>query len=148
AIALGTDPEAWAREYPTVPQTIQERLEDLLWELERYGRGDLPADTGRVELVRHEAIRLSRYVFDDSPDVDDLLEARQRLHHQGQLDLIGFPWVRLPRVRTPGKDRAFKLIWRYLTDPEVYERGQGQVEVSVVPGETAFLAAAQRWLRG
>jgi hypothetical protein len=147
AIALGIDPVAWAREYPTVPQTCQERLEDLLWELERYGCAQLTADTGRIEFVRHEAVRLSRFIFDDSPDLDDLLEARRRLHQQEQLDAIGFPFVHRPRARTRGQDRAFELLWRYLTDSGVYERGQDQEVVPATASETAFLVAAQGWLR-
>jgi hypothetical protein len=147
-IALGIDPAAWAREVPTVPQTAQERLEDLLWELERYGRGDLTAAHGRVEFVRHEAVRLSRCIFDASPNLDDLLEVRRRLHHPAQMKLIGFPFVRRPHARAHGEDRAFELLWRYLTDADVYERGQDLVEVPATPDETAFLIAAQHWLRG
>lgn len=145
-IALGTDPVAWARHYSIVAQSAQERLEDLLWELERYGHADLSAESDRLEFARREAIRLARFVFACSPDLDDLLEARQRLHCQWQLDEIGFPFVRRPRA-TRGEDRAFDLLWRYLMDPGVFERGQSQVEVAATPSETAFLVGAQRWLR-
>src|SRR6185295_6813452 len=34
AVALGVDPDAWAKSLTTVPQTVEERLADLLWELE------------------------------------------------------------------------------------------------------------------
>jgi Adenosine deaminase len=148
-VALGVDPERWALESSTVSQTAQERLEDLLWELQRYGCGDLPAEIGRLEQVRHEAQRLARFIFDASPDLYDLQEGRARLHTQWQLDQIQFPFVHRPEQKLyGGQDRVFdEIIWPYLIDPDVYDRGERQIEVQTTPGETAFLIAAQRWLR-
>jgi hypothetical protein len=146
AVALGKDPAEWAGASTTVPQLAEERLADLLWELDRYGQGDLPAETGRLEYVRHEAVRLSRWIFDASPDLDNLREARRRLHSPQQLAMLGFPAVRFSRAAAKN-DKALWLIWRFLTDPEVYARGQEQVEVRVVDSEVPFLRCAQHWLR-
>lgn len=145
AVALGVDPATWASACVSVPQTIEERLEDLLWELDRYGHADLPAEIGRLEFVRHEATRLAERVYGKRADLYDLLEARRRLHSPACLEQFEYPFVRKPRMK--GKDRAHKLLWRYLTDPGVFGRGQEKVEVIADEGEIRFLRSAQQWLR-
>jgi hypothetical protein len=148
AVALGLDPAEWASASATLPQTAQERLEDLLWELDRYGRGDIPPSaTGRPEYIRHQVARLSRRIYGSACSLDDLLQARRRLHSPRVLEALGYPYVRQPEEFLQEKDGSFELLWRYLTDSNVFERGQETIEVLVDDQEIAFLRCAQQWLR-
>jgi hypothetical protein len=62
-LALGDDIERRFREQPIVYQPAEERLDDLLWELDRYQRGDLPDESGRTNVVRGEIDHLVRNVI-------------------------------------------------------------------------------------
>jgi hypothetical protein len=145
AVALGQEPEIWAAACNSMPQTSEERLEDLLWELDRYGRSDLPAEIGRLEFVRSEATRLAERIYGGRTDLYDLLEARRILHNPELMDYWEYPFLR--PVRATPQDGALGLLGRYLTDPGVFERGQQKVEVTANEGEIHFLRAAQQWLR-
>jgi hypothetical protein len=80
-------------------QPAEERLDDLLWGMDRYQRGDLPADTGRLEYVRAEAVRIGRDLHHpDRPDVDDLVAARRLRHLPEMLAKAGYPFLRAPGV--------------------------------------------------
>ncbi len=145
-VALGQDPARWAEAAHTVPQPAEERLDDLLWELARYGRGELPPDIGRLERVRAEAVRLGYDIYRDeiAASADNLVAARRLRHDPAILSHLGYPFV---RAREP-RGAAGKLLFRYLTDAGVFERGQRQIEVRADASEVAMLRAAQRWLRG
>lgn len=146
AVALGEDPARWMKSARAVVQPAEDRLDDLLWELMRYRACDLPAETGRLEHARAEAMRLAREIYDgdERVDLDDLVEARRLRHQPEVLAHLGFPFVRSRRF-----DRApARLFERYLTDSDVFERGQRGVEVEADETEEAMLRAAQRWLRG
>ena len=145
-VALGEDPDRWVASARVVVQPAEERLDDLLWELERYGRRDLRADTGRLEHVRAESVRLGRMIYDSDKqwDLDDLVAARRLRHDPEMLRRVGYPFIR---------DRAFprapeQLFYRYLTDAAVFERGQRPEAIQADASEADMLRAAQRWLRG
>ena len=145
ALALGESPEHYAAHHPLGVQPAEERLDDLLWELDRYGQGQLPAAPERMEQVRREALALARELYTSSrEDLDTFLEAR-RLRHDEQV----LAWLRFPDRIEPRRlrDRALRLVWRHLTDVNTFRRGQRPVEAHSHPGETAMLAEAQRWLR-
>lgn len=145
-VALGEDPAKWVKASQVLTQPAEDRLDDLLWEIDRYRRRDLPGDAGRMESVRAEATELGRAIYDGPQrlDLDDLLEARRLRHDPRVLDHLGYPFFRERHFgRTPGE-----LCRRYLSDPEVFERGQRPVEVEADDGEARMLASAQRWLRG
>lgn len=145
-IALAEDPKRWAEAARVVAQPAEDRLDDLLWELDRYRRGDLAADTGRLELVRGQVLDLARFIYRGEgrgTDIEDLLEARRRRHQSRVLRRFGFPFV-----RSAPSDSADRLLWSYLMDRDVYRRGQRPIEVTMDAGEVAMLGAAQRWLRG
>jgi hypothetical protein len=144
AVALGQDPALWAAACVSVPQTVEERLEDLLWELDRYGRGDLPTETGRLEYVRSEASRLARRIYGEVIDLDEALEARRLLHDPTVLERWEYPLLRPPGEPLGGVARLFQL---YLTDLGVFGRGHEKIEVRADDGEVRFLQAAQQWLR-
>lgn len=177
-LSLGDDLERRHREQPVVYQPAEDRLDDLLWEFDRYQRGDLQDTFGRVNVVRGEIDHLVRSVLynDTSPAAlrmlladslaqtttapewasvrqwidrassaaEDHCAARRERHDPA---LIG-EWVRrLGRRATPTLGARHTLLARYLTDPEVRERGLIPVRVESSEAELAFLKVAQRWLR-
>jgi hypothetical protein len=156
AICLGEDPERWARAASEVPQPADERLDDLLWELERYAHGDLTVDSGRYAFARTEALRIGRAIFGEeidglrarpqpaALDLDTLLEARRLRHHPQLLAQIGYPFLR----SGPGPAHpAARLVYLHLTDVGIFLRGQRIEHTRAVDAEVAFLRAAQAWLR-
>jgi len=142
-VALGEDPARWAAAAHRVMQPAEERLDDLLWEIERYQRGDIPADTGRVEHARVQAVRLGREIYREDVGIDDLVEARHLRHSPSALARVGYPFI---RERAFGRTAA-RLFFRHLTDAAVFERGQTPEEVDTGDQEIAMLRAAQQWLR-
>ena len=142
-VALGEDPERWADAARLVTQPAEERLDDLLWEMARYQRAEIPADTGRVEYVRAEALRIGREIYRAPVDVEMLIEARRLRHQPEELARVGYPFIREPSI-----EGARKLFYRYLTDPDVFDRGQRAEPIEAGDHEVRMLKAAQRWLRG
>ncbi|MBN1207647.1 MAG: hypothetical protein JXB05_22475 [Myxococcaceae bacterium] len=137
-LALGIAPRRWADSATLVVQTIEDRLDDLLWELDRYGSGNVPAHPGRVERVRAEAEGLARRIYGDGPSLAMLAFARRSRLQPGALFQRGFPDGRFQGTGDP-------LSW-YLTDPNIFRRGQQSVEVRVDDAELDFLQEVQRWL--
>lgn len=148
-LALGIDPSHWESQLPQAPETLDERLDDLVWEFERYQKEELPVEASRLEYVRAEVIRLAtaQYAGTDGFSIDDLIVARRLRHHAGLLAQLRYPYLTTHRgVRLPA-GKPYELLWRYLTDPLVFERGQQTLLIQSNDGEQRFLLAAQRWLR-
>jgi hypothetical protein len=62
-IALGDDLDRRHREQPVVYQPAEDRLDDLLWEFDRYRDGDIHERAGRANVVRGEIDHLVRKVI-------------------------------------------------------------------------------------
>lgn len=143
-LALGTEPHRWAASNAVVVQAAEERLEDLLWELDRYANADIHAPPSRVERVRSQAVVLARRIYGpESLDLDTLREARRLRLSSGGLEQLGFPFRAnaMPQSHSPAG-----LSLSYLRDVGIFLRGQELVEVRTDEGEVAFLVDAQRWL--
>jgi len=141
-LSLGHDPQRWARGAAEIPQPAEERLDDLLWELDRYARGDFGVDSGRYAHARAEAARIARNIYGD-PDLDLLLEARRLRHDPRVLNRIGYPFLhRVP----PPIDPVERLVYRHLTETGVFRRGQRLEIVRPSADEVSMLQAAQTWL--
>jgi hypothetical protein len=144
-LALGIEPQRWAASASMVVQPAEERLEDLLWELERYGLGEVGAAPRRLERARLEAIQIaSRIYAQPLQSVDVLLEARHLRFQTAVLQRLGFPDRQRPRPANQGPEQ---FLLRYLTDVGVFRRGQQLLDVRVDEGEVCFLREAQGWLR-
>ncbi len=149
-LALGDAPVRLSRGAHRVSQPALERLDDLLWELDRLGCSHLPPRVDRSQFLFKEIARLSatiyRYDGGATPlDPWQLVHARRMRHDPAVLSRLGFPDM---LNRSPPPAEIDDLVWRYLTDPLVYERGRRPVEVVLDEGELAMLEAAQSWLRG
>ncbi len=145
ALALADDPRRWVDARRFVSQPAEERLDDLVWELDRYGHADFHGHGSRIEQVRAEAIRLAWEIYGIRVDSDTLVRARHLRHDPRQLERLGFPFFSA-RALTPA-DAGEKLLFAYLTDAGVFERGQRLVETEATSAETDFLMTAQNWLR-
>jgi hypothetical protein len=141
AVAIGIDPARWASRHPEAPQAKEERLDDLLWELDRYALGDFAPPDGRIPIIEASALLLGRDIFGHC-HLADLVEARRLRHANGFLERVAYPNVRIHHAND-----AWGLAHRHLTDADVYARGRAVVMVENHPTELAMLAAAQRWLR-
>ncbi len=143
ALVLGVDVARHTQAAPLVMQPAEERLDDLLWELDRYGTGDLSGDAGRVEYVRAEATRLAKAIYDEERSLAEHGEARRLRHDPRVLRRLGYP----VRRTSDGLKGAELLLWRYLREGEVFARGQDVVEVVSTEAETAVAGRLQAWLR-
>ena len=147
-LALGASAEALSRARPVVLQPAQERLDDLLWEWERYACQDLAPIPGRETAIRDEARRLGSAIYReetrDDTRIEDLAEARRLRHRPIILARLGYPNnCRPPFDGSP----ALGLLWRYLTDVKVFLRGQQMWEVRATDLETRSTEKLQAWLR-
>jgi hypothetical protein len=145
AVALGVEPAAWASTSASAWQPAEERLDDLLWELERYRRGEMSPVPARLERLRGELHPLTRRLYGRHFTEDDLLQARALRHDPNVLERLGFPFLRGHRAWQTG--RPLQLLLRYLTDPDVYARGQVPIEVRIDKNEVQMLEEAQGFLR-
>jgi len=147
-IAVAEDVDRWThRAGVVVVQPAEERLDDLLWELELYGR-DIGFDGARAEAVRREAIRHAKTIYGTHRySIDELVTARNLRHSIHVLRNIGYPFMRESPFKGVKAEPTTEILMRYLVDAAVFKRGQMPVEVSTTPGEIAFLKNVQNWLR-
>jgi hypothetical protein len=145
ALALADDARRWSDTFRFVSQPAEERLDDLVWELDRYGHADFHGHGSRIEHVRTEAVRLAWEIYGRQIDSDTLIRARQKRHDPRQLERLGFPFFSARALTRP--DAAEELLFAYLTDTDVFERGQQLLEIESTSAETDFLITAQNWLR-
>lgn len=145
--ALGVDPARWAVAARNIAQPREERLDDLLWELQRYGSAEWAPDAARLEFVRAQSVRLASLIYprEISVDLDRLIAARKLRHSAEFLARIDYP---LMRARPPDAGSPDHLAWLHLASGEVFERGQLPEIFSSDSSEVAALQAAQRWLSG
>lgn len=141
-LALGWSVEQWAARHLLSFQSREERLFDLVWELERYRKGDLDADATRIALVEGQLDDLARSLFGPLRRPSELIELRQQLFDFATL-MRAYDYPFGPRTL----DSEAPLVARYLVDPGVRRRAQAPVEVGHHPSEVVFLDRAQTWLR-
>jgi hypothetical protein len=150
-LALGEDPGRWSRNAQTVAQPREERLDDLLWELDRYASGDFNANASRVEFVRDQAYKLGCKIYGTNFPLEVLRRAR-RLRHDARVVCgeLGYPFIRRPRgvAREAFENDSRDALFLYMTDKQVFRRGREPMEVRADRGQVELLNVAQEWLRG
>ncbi|MDY7226628.1 hypothetical protein [Hyalangium rubrum] len=150
AVALGLDPGRWAATTPITRQPLEERLDDLVWELHLYREQCIPVDSSRIEAVRGEVANLSRQIYENPIPADVLIEAWKQRHSPGVLKRLGYPHMGAlsrRRIVAAAAQPQDWLLWRYLTDYDVYHRGQRTTEVQATDGEVQVLRRMQYFLR-
>lgn len=143
-VCLGDDVKRWMHNSRRSPQPAEERLDDLLWELDRYAHADLGVDSGRYAHATDEASNLARRIYGNRIHLNELREARRMRHDPQWLARFGFPF----RRDIQPNDDVQGLLVAYLRDANVFRRGQELVNVVATEAELTFLQAAQVWLRG
>jgi hypothetical protein len=147
AVALGVEPGDWARSVPFVRQPAEERLDDLLWELDRYRRAELPVEAARLSYVQDQVDRLATSIYGPGyGSLEELLRSRRLRHEPRFLESLGYPFMR-NSANAEAEGAAGRLLLRYLTDAGVHARGQQPLEVETHPSEVPMLGEAQRFLR-
>lgn len=171
AVALGVRPERWALAAGVVTQPAEDRLDDLLWEWDRYAAGDVPPQPGRLLRIEQRIEALAARIYGPGRyRVPDVALARRLRLRPGVLRGVGFPGRNYDHpaladdVHADGgageegggvderlggdERRAWQRLNEYLHDSGVYRRGREGLEIEVDAAELEFLAAAQRWLAG
>ncbi len=151
AIALADDPERWAMRVERSIQPKDERLDDLLWQIERYDRRELLDLDGRRSALSFEARQLAALIHGHDVAVEELLEARRLRHSPDVLERLGYPFMQsgiTSRLSSSSSShKAVDLLLEHLTDPGVFDRGLQPIEVTTTDDDVRFLSAAQRWMR-
>ncbi len=143
-LCLGHAPADWARRAQGVSQPKEERLDDLLWEIDRAAHGDFEVAAARLAFAHGEATRITREIYGPDVRVEDLGHSLRKRNDPRVLDRLGFPFLHL---RRSGNDPDQDLFLRYLTDAGVFLRGRVPMDVKVTEAEVHFLQNAQVWLR-
>jgi hypothetical protein len=140
ALAVGVEIETWARRrHASLPQ--MERLEDLLFEFERYRAGTITEVTaGRLAFIRAEAEALGHAIFGGHPLLSHLVEWRRAMHEPAALNALGYPFE-VSRAQPAGA-----LVVRTLVDPDVRTNAVKPVEVRL-DRETGAMTALQQFVR-
>lgn len=144
-LALGTDPSRWAEIAKIAAQPREERLDDLVWLLDRFRRGDIGVSGSLIERTRVQAITLAREVYRRDVSSDDLVHARRLRHSVRALERLGYPFF--PDRAVASSDPPARLLLAYLTDGSVFERGQVPVEILTDDADTELTRAAQAFVR-
>jgi hypothetical protein len=144
-LALAHDPERWAHRGKITVQTREERLDDLVWLLDRFGRGQVSASGNVIERSRVQALDLAREIYRGDFDADALVRARRLRHSPRALARMGFPFF--PQASLPHGDATASLFFAYLTDAGVFERGQRLIEVLADEVDIELTRAAQVFVR-
>jgi hypothetical protein len=144
-LALGHDPARWAHGGRITVQSCEERLDDLVWLLDRFGEGRISTTGSNVERTRVEAIHRARAIYGRSVSADALVKARRLRHAPGALARVGFPFFPPPSLHS--RDDAEALFFTHLTDAGVFERGQRPVEILADDVDLELTRAAQSYVR-
>jgi len=143
-LAIGHSPELWAAGARVAYQPRGERMADLAWELDAYGKGYLESERSRAEFVRSELFLLGSQVFDElQPSADELVLARQRRHDPAKLRRLGFP----DGTGQPEKDRVDRILVASMRDANIVARALVPIAVQATPAELDVMTRFQRFLR-
>lgn len=154
AVALGTDPELWRKQNPVAFQPREELLDDLLWVL---SLDILPRSESSDWIQYADELAGRVYVTDyRAPTIESLhprgrvavlQEARRLRHSPGLLRSWDYPDFNDQIVPRSLPER---FLFRYLTDPGVWSRGQVVEEfphtVSSPARLTNLLPRVQAWV--
>lgn len=169
AVALGLRPGPWAEAAGEVPQAAEDRLDDLLWEWDRYAAGDIPPQAGRLLAVEREIERLACRIYGvryhGIPTFARARRLRLRPGILAEMEYLGPGWQRHRMLRLDAhadaganghpapelggdEEQARALFRTYLRDPGAYARGREIVHVETDAAELTFVEAVQCWLAG
>ena len=128
-ISLGVDAVAWAQSAGRVALPREERLLDLVWEWSMYSRHGMQLKVNRHAFLLREIERLSHHLFGRVCSPLEVEYLVTDLHSDTFIEGTGFPGVdnfpsRQSRQPEHPQSDQHQLLMRYLTDSEVFQRGQ------------------------
>lgn len=154
ALALGTEPQKWVSRHPIFYQRREDRLDDLLWEYHVYSIGRIKPAAGRETIVRQQIFDLLVKIYQDTDTpIEQYIKAWEYRHKLRDYDFLERPKEAFQKVsdkNTSEKNTSEKhksLFYQYLTDADIWERGQHCIEVVCTEGETVFWMNVQKKLR-
>jgi hypothetical protein len=117
-VALGVDPRTWVDEVGLCAMSHEERMFDLLWEWNHYGRSTSMASHGRASYVAREIQQLAEKIFN-----------RRNITPHVMGEFVDYLYSNVhAHLRRPTWEQAFpktvvgQLIRSYLCDRDVFER--------------------------
>ena len=154
-MALGLDPTTWFERVGRVVQTREERLFDLVWELDFYATRGAEAGNGRrLPYVTGTITRLAREMFESTYAPEEVAHFVRLLHCERELRATGFPYRPGHRTRAAGRfrgdgDGPRTLLREYLRSTEVWRKGRTLETITLdeLPHERDALRTLQGALR-
>lgn len=154
-LALGTDPESWARRNGRVCLHIEDRLFDLVWEWTKYSHRQVSYAIGRLAYIEREIARLTERIFGYTIPPYEMEMLTRDLHDEERLRETGYPDYRtIKDNNTPRDERSrehsyykrLTLLRQYLTDNLIFRLGH-EVEWVDVKEEIEVLRNLQKHIR-
>jgi hypothetical protein len=127
AIALGIEPAEWAGRAGRIAMSVEERIFDLAWERDWCARNSLSGVDGRIGFIENELRLLGEDWLhgdkgSDPVNGDVISKLRADLAGIGELAQTG-----VSSSWNEASDPQSKILELYLSDPEVFRRGQRMI---------------------
>jgi hypothetical protein len=130
-MALGIDPVHWAKRAGRVAMSREDRLLDLVWEWDWYGKAGQVSATDRLALIEYELHALSNSLFGCTVPPWQLQQLRHDLADAAALKQVGFPngagyeaaLQSAVDEASPNRARQ-RLLYQFLTDGKLFQRGR------------------------
>lgn len=142
ALALGHDVSRLMADQSSVIERDEDRLENLLWEWDLYETRVLPKPSARSDYLRTEIEMLGLRIFGETTSVDLLTEVRRLRNDGAVLRRWGYPRLYTATPKSP----AEQILFDYLTDCNVYIRGQRTQKFTLAQQDAVFLREAQNMI--
>jgi hypothetical protein len=148
-LALGLEPQRWARDCGRIAMCREDRLFDLVWAWSWVTAGKIRG--GSAAAIEHEIRVHSREMFEGHghervPGPADIAELVDSLHIEKVLRMAGFPHGPRPSVNYSGPSRVLTLVVEYLTSGAVFRKSKETVWVDPEP-EAGLLCEIQDCMR-
>lgn len=144
-LALGVAPRIADAGGALAYQRREDRLDDLLWLIDRVVGGDVACGAGLLARLSEEAMAHARIVYGPSLSGAGLESFRTQRRDRYRVYSYGYPWLRGRGLAGHAGDG---LLAAYLCDPGVHERGSVPVRHEPSSEEVALALDVQKWLVG
>jgi hypothetical protein len=127
-LALGLDPDGWARRAGRVAMPVEDRVFDLTWEWTWWTSRGWGADAARLAYIAREIAVLASDWLGMDVEPLDIERLRIDLGNAAQLNAVGFPdgidGARRWRLAEGQRPFRQEVLAQYLTDRPSFRRGR------------------------
>lgn len=137
-LALGLNPEAWAKRYGRVSMYTEDRMFDLVWEWMKYSRNRASFPTDRLAFVETEIKRLTMRIFGYPIDPYRVDELVRDLHDEETLRQSGYPDYRPDAYRRLDEEMLRKpgySDYRPAANRHIHDKREGMCQCMPGRGE-------------